>query len=132
MATSSNAGAIASAIADPTASVLSKAKTLLSTAMPSTESSSAPAIILGIAAIGFWLGVFIKTSNITSDRRSWRSIRGQVAKVVGSVMIAMFILLVTSIIYFLQDQTKSIYVIFTLVTIASVMSYSALAAAALN
>ena len=132
MSTGTNAGTNAGANAGTNVSVLNKAKTLLSTAMPSTESSSAPAILLGIVAIGFWMGVFIKTSNITSDRRSWRSIRGQVAKVIGSVMIAMFILLVTSIIYFLQDQTKAIYVIFTLVTMASVMSYSALAAAALN
>ena len=87
-------------------------------------------VILGIIAVASWMGALIVTTKAISSGytgNSWPSIRGQVAKVISSAMIAMFILLVTSIIYFLQDQTKSIYVIFTLVAFASVLSYSALA-----
>jgi hypothetical protein len=87
-------------------------------------------VILGIVAIVSWMGTFIVTSKAISSGytgNSWPSIRGQVVKVISSAMIGMFILLVASIIYFLQDQTKSIYIIFILVAFASVLSYSALA-----
>jgi hypothetical protein len=92
-------------------------------------------MFLGMVAIASWMGVFIVTSKANNDGyngNGWQSIRGQVAKVIGSTMVGMFILLVTSIIYFLQDQTKSIYVIFFLVAFASALSYSALAASAVN
>jgi hypothetical protein len=93
-------------------------------------------IFLGASAIVAWMGAFIVTSDaVTGDgysANSWPSIRGQVAKVISSTMVGMFILLVTSIIYFIQDQTKSIYVIFILVALASVLSYSAMAAASIS
>ena len=92
-------------------------------------------VILGMVTIGLWASVFATTSTMISEqhkRNYWTSIQGQVAKVVSSSMIAMFILLITSIIYFLQDQTKSIYVIFILVAFASILSYSAMAASSVN
>lgn len=90
-------------------------------------------IFLGVVAIALWFGVLMITSRANGDNGNvWRGIQGQVAKVISSSMIAMFILLITSIIYFLQDQTKSIYVIFILVAFASILSYSALAASSVN
>ena len=86
------------------------------------------AFILGMVAIGLWMGVFIQTSKVISNGVSWPSISGQVTKVISSTMLGMFILLITSLIYFLQDQTKSIYVIFILIAFASALSYSAMAA----
>ena len=101
----------------------------LSTAM----SSPILPMILGVVAIALWFGVFTVTSRANGDNGNvWRGIQGQVAKVISSSMLAMFILLVTSIIYFLQDQTKSIYVIFILVAFASILSYSAMAASSVN
>lgn len=101
----------------------------LSTAM----SSPILPMFLGVVAIALWFGVFMVTSRANGDNGNvWRSIQGQVTKVISSSMIAMFILLITSIIYFLQDQTKSIYVIFILVAFASILSYSALAASSVN
>ena len=90
-------------------------------------------MFLGVVAIALWFGVFMVTSRANGDNGNvWRGIQAQVAKVISSSMLAMFILLVTSIIYFLQDQTKSIYVIFILVALASILSYSALAASSVN
>jgi hypothetical protein len=90
-------------------------------------------MILGVVAIASWAGVFMVTSRANGDNGNvWRGIQDQVGKVIGSSMLAMFILLVTSIIYFLQDQTKSIYVIFILVAFASILSYSAMAASSVN
>jgi len=103
--------------------------------MSTAMSSPMLPVFLGVVAIISWMGVFIVTSKANNDGyngNGWQSIRGQVTKVISSTMVGMFILLVTSIIYFLQDQTKSIYVIFILVAFASVLSYSALAAAAVN
>jgi hypothetical protein len=101
----------------------------LSTAM----SSPILPMILGAVAIALWFSVFTVTSRANGDNGNvWRGIQGQVAKVISSSMLAMFILLVTSIIYFLQDQTKSIYVIFILVAFASILSYSAMAASSMN
>ena len=101
----------------------------LSTAM----SSPILPMILGVVAIALWFGVFTVTSRANGDNGNvWRGIQGQVAKVISSSMLAMFILLVTSIIYFLQDQTKSIYVIFILIAFASILSYSAMAASSVN
>jgi hypothetical protein len=112
----------------------------MSDTKPSSDLSTALSspilpMILGAVAIASWAGVFIMTSNANDNGyygNSWPSIRGQVIKVIGSIMMGMFILLVTSIIYFLQDQTKSIYVIFFLVAFASALSYSALAAASIS
>jgi|LauGreDrversion4_2_1035121.scaffolds.fasta_scaffold96137_4 hypothetical protein len=112
--------------------LLNKTTSYLSTAMPTTEPSFILAMSVGALAIASWTTVFMKTSTIIDKQPSWQSIRGQVSKVVGSIMMGMFILLVTSIIYFLQDQTKSIYVIFILVAFSSVLSYSALAASTIS
>ena len=87
-------------------------------------------VILGVVAVASWMGALIVTTKAISSGytgNSWPSIRGQVTKVISSAMVGMFILLVASIIYFLQDQTKSIYIIFILITFATVLSYSALA-----
>lgn len=101
----------------------------LSTAM----SSPLLPMFLGVVAIALWVGVFMVTSRANNDNGNvWRSIQGQVTKVISSSMLGMFILLITSIIYFLQDQTKSIYVIFILVAFASILSYSAMAASSVN
>jgi hypothetical protein len=101
----------------------------LSTAM----SSPLLPMFLGVVAVALWFGVFTVTSRANGDNGNiWRNIQGQVVKVVSSSMIAMFILLVASIIYFIQDQTKSIYVIFILVAFASILSYSAMAASSVN
>ena len=101
----------------------------LSTAM----SSPILPMFLGIVAIALWFGVFTVTSRANGDNgNGWRGIQGQVVKVVSSSMIAMFILLIASIIYFIQDQTKSIYVIFMMVAFASILSYSAMAASSVN
>jgi len=89
-------------------------------------------LILGVVAIVCWGRVFIQTSNVISDGSSWPSINGQVKKVIGSTMTAMFVLLITSLIYFLQDQSKSIYVIFILVALTASLSYSAMAASSTN
>jgi hypothetical protein len=92
-------------------------------------------MFLGVLAIVSWAGVFIMTSNENTSGYNgnvWPTIRGQVAKVISSTMMGMFILLVISIIYFIQDQSKSIYVIFIMVAISSVMSYSALAASSIS
>ncbi len=103
--------------------------TSLSTAM----SSPILPMFLGVVTIALWFGVLMVTSRANGDNGNvWRGIQGQVTKVISSSMIGMFILLVTSVIYFLQDQTKSIYVIFILVAFASILSYSALAASSVN
>lgn len=111
----------------------------MSVNQPDTSTASIYTILpifLGASAVVAWAGAFIVTSDAVTGEgysaKSWPSIRGQVGKVIGSVMMGMFILLVTSIIYFIQDQTKSIYVIFILVALTSVLSYSALAAASLR
>ncbi len=105
--------------------------TLISTALAFLTSLPA-AIIFGMIAIGLWFGVFVQTSTIIGNGVSWLSINGQVTKVISSSMVAMFILLITSLIYFLQDQTKSIYAIFILVALGAVLSYSAMAASTAN
>ena len=88
-------------------------------------------IVLGVGAIILWIQVFLTASNIMGDdSHSWPFISGQVKKIIGTTTVGIFILLLTSIIYFLQDQTKSVYVIFILLTISIIMAYSAIAAAA--
>lgn len=95
--------------------------------------TSLPAtIVCGMIAISLWFGVFAKTSTVMSNGVSWSSIRGQVAKVISSSMIAMFLLMIASLIYFLQDQTKSIYVVFIMISISAALSYSAMAASTAN
>ena len=115
-----------------TPDLLNKTTSYLSTAMSPTESSFVPTMAVGALAIASWTAVFMKTSNIIDKQPSWLTIRGQVVKVVSYNMVAMFILLVASIIYFIQDQTKSMYVIFILVAFASILSYSALAASTIS
>jgi hypothetical protein len=103
----------------------------LSTAM----SSPLLPMFLGMVAIVSWFGVFMVTSRANSEdynKMVWRGIKDQVSKVISSSMLGMFILLVTSVIYFLQDETKSIYIIFILVTFATILSYSAFAASTVN
>ena len=111
----------------------------MSGTVPVTESLSTAIsspllpMFLGVVAIALWFGVFMITSRANGDNGNvWRCIQGQVTKVVSSSMLGMFILLITSIIYFLQDQTKSIYVIFILIAFASILSYSAMAASSVN
>lgn len=120
-----------SASSAPSNSTSTTAVTSISTALAFLTSLPA-AIIFGVVAIGLWFGVFVRTSNTIGNGVSWSSINGQVTKVVSSSMISMFVLLITSLIYFLQDQTKSIYAIFILVALGAVLSYSAMAASTAN
>jgi hypothetical protein len=86
-------------------------------------------IVLGVAALIMWANVFFTTSD---SMNTWADIRGHVKKVIGTTISAMFILLIVSIIYFLQDQSSAKTVVFIIITIALGLSYSAIAAAATN
>ena len=95
--------------------------------------ASMPVVMFcGMAAIALWAGVLIKTSSILDDLPSWKHTASQIGKVIGSTMTATMILLVIVLIYFLQDQAKSIYVSFIMIGIAACLSYSAMAAAVAN
>lgn len=84
---------------------------------------------LGLLAIGLWIGVFRTTSSMISDMVDWAAIRDQVTKVIGSTMTATVLLLIVSLIYFLQDQTKTTYAIYVMLGISACLTYSAMAAA---
>lgn len=88
--------------------------------------------IMGLIGIGLWAGVMTQTSSIITDLNHWEQIKSQVTKVIGTTMVTVMILLAVSLIYFLQDQTKSIYVVFIMIGLAAALSYSALAAAVAN
>jgi len=95
--------------------------------------SSLP-IIIGLGGLGLWclFKVGMQTSNMLGDLGNWSGISFQVKKILASTMTGMFVLLIVSLIYFLQDQSKPIYIVFILVCIAVCISYSAMAAAVIN
>jgi len=95
--------------------------------------TSLPAIVIcGFIAIGLWAGVVVQTVSIIDDRNIWQFVGDQVTKVIGTTMTATMVLLAVSMIYFLQDQSKSIYVVFIMIGLAACLSYSAMAAAVAN
>lgn len=84
---------------------------------------------LGLLAIGLWVGVLcIPYSMIRDKLLDWDAIRDQVTKVIGSTMTATVLLLIVSLIYFLQDQTKTTYAIYVILGISACVAYSAMAA----
>lgn len=92
--------------------------------------TSLPATIaLGVAAIIMWGNVFLTTSD---SMNTWADISSHVKKVIGTTTAAMFILLIVSVIYFLQDQSSAKTAVFIIITLALGLSYSAIAAAATN
>jgi hypothetical protein len=92
--------------------------------------TSLPATIaLGVAALIMWASVFRTTSD---SMYSWSDLSAHVKKVIGTTTASMFILLIVSIIYFLQDQSSAKTAVFIIITIALGLSYSAIAAAATN
>jgi hypothetical protein len=89
-------------------------------------------IVCGLIALGLWSGVWIQTASLAGDLPSWNMIHSQVTKVVVTTMLVSVVLLLISLIYFIQDQTRSIYVLFILIGLSAGLSYSAMAASAAN
>ena len=86
-------------------------------------------VVLGVGAVIMWANVFITTSD---SMNTWADIGSHVKKVIGTTTAAMFILLIVSVIYFLQDQSSAKTAVFIIITMALGLSYSAIAAAATN
>ena len=88
------------------------------------------AAVGGLIAVGLWFGVLSKTNTVISKFVDWPHIKQQVRKVIGTTMFSTFLLLCISLIYLLQDQTKSLYVVFGMCAVGASIAYSALAASA--
>ena len=90
------------------------------------------AVLFGIVAIGLYVWSFVDMSKFIGSKDSWNQISSQVGKIWGLTLAGSFILFIAALLYFVQDETKTIYFILALSCITRGLAYSALAISAIS
>lgn len=90
------------------------------------------AVLFGIVAIGLYVWSFVDMSKFIGSKDSWNQISSQVGKIWGLTLAGSFILFIASLLYFVQDETKTVYFILALSCLTLGLSYSALAISAIS
>lgn len=90
------------------------------------------AVLFGIIAIGLYVWSFMDMSRFVGSKDSWNQISSQVGKIWGLTLAGSFVLFIAALLYFIQDETKTIYFILGLSCITLGLSYSALAISAIS
>ena len=104
----------------PTTSALSMAK------------GNAGIIVFGVVSVGLFIGAFVNMSKFVGSKDDWNLIQPQITKILILTLIGTFGLIVTSLLYFIQDSEKTIYFILVLSCVTLGLSFSALAISAIS
>jgi hypothetical protein len=88
--------------------------------------------IFGIVSVGLFIGAFVNMSKFVGSKDDWNVIQPQITKILMLTLIGTFGLIVTSLLYFIQDSARTIYFILVLTCLALGLSFSALAIAAIS
>jgi hypothetical protein len=88
--------------------------------------------IFGIISVGLFIGAFVNMSNFVGSKDDWNLIQPQITKILILTLIGTFGLIITTLLYFIQDSQKAIYFILVLTCLTLGLSFSALAIAAIS
>lgn len=88
--------------------------------------------IFGITSVGLFIGAFRNMSQFVGSKDDWNVIQPQITKILILTLIGTFGLIITSLLYFIQDSSRTIYFILVLSCLTLGLSFSALAIAAIS
>ena len=88
--------------------------------------------IFGITSVGLFIGAFVNMSKFVGSKDDWNVIQPQITKILILTLIGTFGLIITSLLYFIQDSSRTIYFILVLSCLTLGLSFSALAIAAIS
>jgi hypothetical protein len=89
-------------------------------------------IVFGVISISMFISSFVSISNFVGSKDDWNLIKPQITKVLILTLIGTFGLIITTLLYFIQDSAKTIYFILVLTCISLGLSFSALAISAIS
>ncbi len=88
--------------------------------------------IFGVISVGLFISSFVTMSKFVGSKDDWNLIQPQITKILILTIIGTFGLIVTSLLYFIQDSARTIYFILVLCCLSLGLSYSALAISAIS
>jgi hypothetical protein len=88
--------------------------------------------IFGVISVSLFIGAFVNMSNFVGSKDDWNLIQPQITKILILTLIGTFGLIITTLLYFIQDSQKTIYFILVLSCLTLGLSFSALAIAAIS
>jgi hypothetical protein len=88
--------------------------------------------IFGITSVALFIGAFVNMSKFVGSKDDWNVIQPQITKILILTLIGTFGLIITSLLYFIQDSSRTIYFILVLSCLTLGLSFSALAIAAIS
>jgi len=100
--------------------------------LKSMGSSSIGIWVFGVISVGLFIGAFVNMSNFVGSKDDWNQIQPQITKILILTLIGTFGLIITTLLYFIQDSQKTIYFILVLACLTFGLSFSALAIAAIS
>jgi hypothetical protein len=106
--------------------------TALTSGALSMTKGNAGIIIFGVVSVGLFIGAFVNMSKFVGSKDDWNLIQPQITKILILTLIGTFGLIVTSLLYFIQDSEKTIYFILVLSCVTLGLSFSALAISAIS
>ena len=89
-------------------------------------------ILFSITSIGLFIGSFVTMSQFLGSKDDWNVIQPQITKVLILTIIGTVGLLISALLYYIQDPAKTIYFILALSCVSLGLSYAALAIAAIS
>jgi len=89
-------------------------------------------ILFSITSIGLFIGSFVSISQFVGSKDDWNVIQPQITKVLILTIIGTVGLLISALLYYIQDPAKTIYFILALSCVSLGLSYAALAIAAIS
>jgi hypothetical protein len=108
------------------------AGTMGSTIASIATGGTAGIVIFALVSIGMFIGAFVSMSNFVGSKDDWNLIKPQITKIWILTLIGTAGLIITSLLYFIQDSSKTIYYILALTCLSLGLSFSALAISAIS
>jgi hypothetical protein len=106
--------------------------TALTSSALSMSKGNVGIIVFGVVSVGLFIGAFVNMSKFVGSKDDWNLIQPQITKILILTLIGTFGLIITSLLYFIQDSAKTIYFILVLSCVTLGLSFSALAISAIS
>ena len=89
-------------------------------------------VIFGVVSIGMFIGAFVSMSNFVGSKDDWNLIKPQITKIWILTLIGTATLIIASLLYFIQDSSRTVFYILALTCVSLGLSFSALAISAIS
>lgn len=88
--------------------------------------------IFGIVSFSLFITAFVRMSQFLGSKDDWNELKPKVTEIIIYIIVGMVAFTITSIAYFVQNETSSIYFAIVMSCVAISLSFGAMAIAAIS